>query len=181
MDCAGYLSAFANPVLTEKDLCEKPKVVVLRDPGRRFSGLLCITGNSDCKRGEPMELIAISRGSANGRDLKNCFEERVFSMSRYQDAKPFYPIHDEEERWIDVTYMTPSPGQSHFRVVATGEYETDLKVEEKEYEEDQEYEFYNVLWVQHGSDGIMYRAGCGRLLVKYWEGNNPTNRWITLG
>jgi hypothetical protein len=44
-----------------------------------------------------MELIAVSRGSANGRNSKNCFEERVFSMSRYQNETPFQPIHNEDE------------------------------------------------------------------------------------
>jgi hypothetical protein len=62
-----------------------------------------------------------------------------------------------------------------------GKYETDLKMEENGYEDDQTYEFYNVLWVQHGGDGVMYRAGCGRILLKYWEGNNPTETRITLG
>jgi hypothetical protein len=79
-------------------MCEKPKVVVLWDPEKRSSGLLHITGGSDCKQGEHMELTAVSRGSANGRNSKTCFEERVFSMSRYQDETPFQPIHDEDER-----------------------------------------------------------------------------------
>ncbi|KAK7179408.1 heterokaryon incompatibility protein [Paraphaeosphaeria sporulosa] len=181
MDAAGLLGGFANPVLSEKDICKKPRVVVLRDSMMRFSGLLCITGNSDCKRGEPMELVAISRGSANGKDLRHSFEERVFAMSRYRDAKAFRPVHDDEERWIGVEYITPSPGESHHRVVATGDYEIDLKVSDNEYMKDQVYDFYNVLWVQHGGDGIMYRAGCGRILTEYWEANNPVDTWITLG
>ncbi|KAL5376611.1 hypothetical protein DPSP01_010404 [Paraphaeosphaeria sporulosa] len=134
-----------------------------------------------CKRGEPMELVAISRGSANGKDLRHSFEERVFAMSRYRDAKAFRPVHDDEERWIGVEYITPSPGESHHRVVATGDYEIDLKVSDNEYMKDQVYDFYNVLWVQHGGDGIMYRAGCGRILTEYWEANNPVDTWITLG
>jgi hypothetical protein len=75
---------------------------VIRDPVGRFSGLLCVTGSSDCKQGEPMELIAISRGSANGKDLKKCFEERGFSMSRYRDAQAFWAIQDRNERWTGV-------------------------------------------------------------------------------
>jgi hypothetical protein len=102
-------------------------------------------------------------------------------MSRYRDAQAFWPIHDRNERWTGVSYKSPSPGVAHYRVVATGEYETDLKVEENGYKDDQEYEFYNVLWVQHGGDGIMYRAGCGQVLSKYWQGNNPTETRITLG
>jgi hypothetical protein len=49
-----------------------------------------------------MELIAISRGSANGKDLKKCFEERGFSMSRYRDAQAFWAIQDRNERWTGV-------------------------------------------------------------------------------
>jgi hypothetical protein len=68
-----------------------------------------------------------------------------------------------------------------FQVITTTQYETDLKVEQNGYQDDQEYDLYNVVWVQRGADEIMYRAGCGRILGKYWEENDPTNTWVTLG
>jgi hypothetical protein len=89
--CSALLSAFANPILSEKNLLERPKVIVLRDPARGFSGLLCITGHSDCKQGEPIELIAISRGSANGEDLKKCFEEKYSQWASIEMQSRFGP------------------------------------------------------------------------------------------
>jgi hypothetical protein len=114
-----------------------------------------------------MELIAISRGSVHRKDLKNCFEERVFSLSRYRGGEALWPEHNREKWWVDSSHMTPAPGECHYRVVATGEYEADLKVEKEGYNEDQDCEFHNVLWVQQGRDGIKYRAGCGRILAKW--------------
>lgn len=50
-----------------------------------------------------------------------------------------------------------------------------------DYEDDQIYELYNVLWIRNGDDGIKYRAGCGRVFKHRWEGNSPDLTRVTLG
>ncbi|KAJ0153073.1 Uncharacterized protein HZ326_4557 [Fusarium oxysporum f. sp. albedinis] len=92
-----------NLVLTKKPLNNMPTAIVLQDRIGRFSGLLRPTGDSISGRGQILELIAISAGSATGRDLKDTFEDRVLRRSRYHDGRPFHAIYDQYERWIDVS------------------------------------------------------------------------------
>ncbi|KAF7526199.1 hypothetical protein G7054_g10850 [Neopestalotiopsis clavispora] len=175
---ARTLRLFSNPVLIEKPLDSLPKVVVVQDQNRKWAGLIRITGDSKAKRHHPVELIVISQGSANGRDLKSSFEERVFRKSRYHSPGIFRAKYDKNERWDDTSSLPAD--QRCYKVVAVGDYEDNLIIPD-DYEDDLEYDFYNVLWVERGAGDVAYRAGCGRVMKDCWEVNNPTQVEITLG
>jgi hypothetical protein len=51
----------------------------------------------------------------------------------------------------------------------------------KETKEQREYEFYNVLWVEEGRDGIAYRRGIGRVWKEGWHRQEVETRDIILG
>ncbi|KAF5630240.1 uncharacterized protein FTJAE_8265 [Fusarium tjaetaba] len=183
---SAFLTAAKNPTLTQTYLHEMPDVVVLRNSKRKLSGLLRITGNAKCNPKELIELIAISKGSADGRYMRTCFEEKVLRKSTYgtngtglwpfkhRDANGmhFHAAYDSAGRWIVSDDQQDS--DETYVVCAKGDYKKDLEL--LEYKDDQEYQFYNVLWVQRGDNKVAYRAGCGRVLAEAWEGNNPENR-----
>ncbi|KAH7242762.1 heterokaryon incompatibility protein-domain-containing protein [Fusarium tricinctum] len=151
LQIAGFLHVSANPTLTHKPLSDMPKVVVLRDTAGKFSGLLRITGSSTCTPGEPIELIAISQGSAKGKDLQKSFEEKVLRRSRYGNPEPFHAKYDHAERWVNTGDALSGADTENYRVITAGEYEESLKL--REYKDDQDYHFHNVLWVQRGDKG----------------------------
>jgi hypothetical protein len=175
---AGMPRGFVNPALTEKPLDKMPKVVVLQDQNKKWAGLIRITGDAKAKTSEFMELVVISQGSANGKDLKRCFEEKVFLESRYHGGSGFAAQYDKYGRWDNDSDHREF--LSHYKVLAVGEYEDHL-VLPGDYQNDLEYEFYNVLWVERGAGDVAYRAGCGRVMKDCWEANNPTQVRITLG
>lgn len=173
---AAFYLAFANPVLVQSPLTNLSKVVALRDTEGRFGGVIRVTGDATCGPAEPIELIAISQGSAKGKCLRSCYEEKVLRRSRYADPRPFHAVYDRAGRWVG--HKMRGIGY-HYQVIATGQYEENLEL--PEYEDDQEYQFYNVLWVQRGDNDVAYRAGCGRVLAEAWEKSDPENIRITLG
>ncbi|KAF5548193.1 hypothetical protein FNAPI_8297 [Fusarium napiforme] len=187
---SAYLKASGNPVLTKTSLHEMPKVVVLQNPKGEVAGLLRITGDFKCNPEEPIELIAISKGSANGRYLRTCFEEKLLQKSTYATSgKGLWPFKHRDAngmlfkaayisagRWFISDDEEDSDGI--YAVCAQGHYKKHLKL--VEYKDDKEYQFYNVLWVQRGDNNVAYRAGCGRVLAEAWERNNPDNGdWVT--
>ncbi|KAJ4111489.1 hypothetical protein NW768_011843 [Fusarium equiseti] len=180
---SGFMGSSVHPVLSEKPLERMPKVVVLQDSTGRFSGLLRITDSTAVVAEGKMTIIAISQGTASGRDLEDCFEEKVFRRSRYHDPMPFRVIYDENERWVDCKSLSrPFNDKENYRVVAIGDYDENLELKHGDYYDyTEEYEFYNVLWVQKDKNGIAYRAGCGRVMKGCWERNNPVQQRIILG
>lgn len=176
-----FMDSSINPVLSEKPLNEMPKVVVLQDSTGRFSGLLRITDSAAAVTRGKMTIIAMSQGIASGRDLKDCFEEKVFRGSRYYSPKPFRAIYDENERWVSSSPELSNKGEENYRVLAVGDYNKNLELNMEDYSDTEEYEFYNVLWVQHDENRIAYRAGCGRVMKECWEMNNPIQQRIVLG
>lgn len=175
----GFYLAFANPVLIQSPLTNLFKVVALRDTEGRFGGVIRITGDASCGPAEPIELIAISQGSAKGKCLRSCYEEKVLRRSRYADPRPFHAVYDRAGRWVGIEDKMSREDAHNYQVIATGQYEENLEL--PEYKDDQEYQFYNVLWVQRGDNNVAYRAGCGRVLAEAWEKNDLENVRITLG
>ncbi|KAK4068210.1 uncharacterized protein Triagg1_7453 [Trichoderma aggressivum f. europaeum] len=176
---AGFYSAFANPVLTQSPLTNLSKVVALRDTEGRFGGVIRITGDAACGPAEPIELIAISQASAKGKCLRSCYEDKVLRKSRYADPRPFHAVYDGSGRWVGIGDEMSLDDGHNYRVIATGQYEESLEL--PEYEDDEEYQFYNVLWIQRGDNDVAYRSGCGRVLAEAWEGNDPEDIRLTLG
>ncbi|KAL6790248.1 heterokaryon incompatibility domain-containing protein [Trichoderma sp. SZMC 28013] len=125
-----------------------------------FGGVIRITGDATCGPVEPIELIAISQGSAKGKCLRSCYEEKVLRKSRYADPRPFHAAYDRSGRWVGIGDTMSMLDSHNYQVVATGHYEENLEL--PEYEDDQE-------------------AGCGRVLAEAWERNDPENIKITLG
>ncbi|RGP67470.1 heterokaryon incompatibility [Fusarium longipes] len=181
MKRAGFMDSSVNPVLSEKSLNEMCQVGVLQNATGRFAGLLRITDSGTSAMQGDMTLVAMSWGTANGKDLKNCFEEKVFRRSRYHNPKPFRAIYDDNERWIDCSPELSYKGKDNYRVLAVGDYNESLQLMTEDYDETQEYEFCNVLWIQRGENGVSYRAGCGRILKEDWEMNEPVEQRIILG
>ncbi|KAL6695392.1 heterokaryon incompatibility domain-containing protein [Trichoderma pleuroticola] len=175
----GFYLAFANPVLIQSPLANLSKVVALRDTEGRLAGVIRITGDATCGPSEPIELIAISQGSAKGKCLRSCYEDKVLRRSRYADPRPFHAVYDRSGRWVGIEDKMSRDDGHNYQVIATGQYEENLEL--PEYEDDEEYQFYNVLWVQRGEHDVAYRAGRGRVLAEAWEKNDPENIRITLG
>ncbi|KAI1073170.1 hypothetical protein LB507_010764 [Fusarium sp. FIESC RH6] len=176
-----FLDSSVNPVLSEKPLNEMPKVVVLQDSTGRFSGLLRITDSTAVVAQGKMTIVAMSHGTANGKDLRDCFEEKVFRRSRYYYPKPFRAIYDEIDRWVGSSTELSHRREEDYRVLAVGDYNENLELSREDYIDNEEYEFYNVLWVQHDENGIAYRAGCGRVMKEYWGISNPVTQRVILG
>ncbi|KAH7174124.1 heterokaryon incompatibility protein-domain-containing protein [Fusarium flagelliforme] len=176
-----FMDSSVNPVLSEKPLNEMPKVVVLQDSIGRFSGLLRITDSTAVVAQGKMTIVAMSQGTASGKDLGDCFEEKVFRRSRYYNPKPFRAEYDENDRWVGSSPELSHRGEENYRVLAVGDYNEILELSKEKYSDDEEYEFYNILWVQHDENGIAYRAGCGRVMKEDWEINNPVRERIILG
>ncbi|KAF5592971.1 heterokaryon incompatibility protein [Fusarium subglutinans] len=176
---SAFYWAFANPVLVDNPLTSLSKVVVVRDTAGKFSGLIRITGDATCRTGEPIELIAISQGSVKGKHFRSSYEEKVLQRSTYADPRRFHAVYDRDGRWVGSEDKISREDGHNYRVVPEGEYEESLDL--PEYADDQEYQFYNVLWVQRGENDVAYRAGCGRVLAEAWEKSNPENIRIALG
>ncbi|RBR11207.1 uncharacterized protein FIESC28_09091 [Fusarium coffeatum] len=180
---SAFTRASANTVLGEKPLNDLPRVVVVQDHSGLFSGLLRVTGNSTREEGQEMKFIAVSQGRANGRNLNKSFEEKVFRRSRYHDGRPFLPLYDEYERWIGIHVDSPGTVTAHgtYHVTAEGVCKPSFDPPVAVYDDQTVYEFFNVLWVEDGEDGVSYRAGCGYVLKDRWEGMAPIETDITLG
>ncbi|KAK8910383.1 hypothetical protein ACHAPF_002365 [Botrytis cinerea] len=185
----GIMHMFAEPILNEKPLSSLPSVVVLQNQKGVFCGLLRITGDAECERGMPMELIAISEGSASLKDIGMCFEERVFQNSQYCHPGPFKAEYDSEGWWTGVSDGSSTSREDTYEVFAEGEFEEDLILPDKcicknclskeDLENNAIREFYNVLWVQR-EHGIAHRVGCGRIIKDRWRQNDPEKMRITL-
>lgn len=181
----GFMRSSVNSVLAERPLKDMPAVVVIQDKSGLFSGLLRVTGNSTREEGQEMKLIAISQGSATGLDLNGGFEANILYRSRYYDPQPFYAVYDQDERWIGLSDENvsgwPHRGEDKYQVLATGAYKHDFEPPITGYDHEVTYEFFNVLWVEDGGDGVSYRAGCGYVLKDRWESMAPTETNIILG
>ncbi|CCD55717.1 hypothetical protein BofuT4_P152790.1 [Botrytis cinerea T4] len=122
---------FAEPILNEKPLSSLPSVVVLQNQKGVFCGLLRITGDAECERGMPMELITISEGSASLKDIGMCFEEKVFQNSQYCHPGPFKAEYDSEGWWTGVSDGSSTSREDTYEVFAEGEFEEDLILPDK--------------------------------------------------
>ncbi|CEI68079.1 unnamed protein product [Fusarium venenatum] len=176
---SAFYWAFANPVLVHNPLTSLSKVVVVRDTAGKFSGMISITGDATCRPGVPIELIAISQGSVKGKCLRSCYEEKVLRRSRYADPRGFHALYDRVGRWVGIEDKISREDGHNYQVIAEGYYEESLDL--PEYADDQEYHFYNVLWVQRGENDVAYRADCGRVLADAWEKSHLENIKIALG
>ncbi|TGO43226.1 hypothetical protein BHYA_0002g00300 [Botrytis hyacinthi] len=181
---SGIIRMFAEPVLNEKPLARLSRVVVLRNLKGEFSGLIRVTGKPECKKGTPMELVAISEGSASPKDMSMCFEEKVFHKSRYRNPGIFYAEFDRDGWWTGFLGGKSREDPDRYEVVTEGEYEDDLILpDERLYDEclqdEAVCEFYNVLWVRR-ENGIAHRVGCGRIIKDRWRQNNPERMRLIL-
>ncbi|TGO23050.1 hypothetical protein BPAE_0146g00290 [Botrytis paeoniae] len=175
---------FAEPVLNEKLLTTLLRVVVLRNQKGEFSSLFRITGKAECKKVTPMELVAISEGSASPKDMSMCFEEKVFHKIRYRNPGEFYAEFDRDGWWTGFLRKVSGKDPHRCEVVTGGEYEDDLILpDERLYDDclqdEAVCEFYNVLWVR-SENGLAHRVGCGRIIKDRWRQNDSKKMRITL-
>ncbi|TGO69871.1 hypothetical protein BOTNAR_0006g00600 [Botryotinia narcissicola] len=185
----GIMHIFTEPILNEKPLSSLPSVIVLQNQKGVFCGLLRITGDVECERGTPMELVAISEGSANLKDMAMCFEEKVFQNSQYCHPGPFNAEYDSEGWWTGVSRGSSIRGKENYEVITEGEYEENLILAdncickdclcETQLEDNAVRKFYNVLWVRR-ENGIARRIGCGRVIKDRWRQNDPEKIRIVL-
>ncbi|RGP78943.1 heterokaryon incompatibility [Fusarium longipes] len=165
----GFYLAFANPVLVQTPLTSLSRVIILRDIQGKFSGMIRIAGDSTCQPTEPIEFIAISQGSAKGKCLRSCYEEKILRRSKYADPRPFHAAFNRAGRWVGIEDKMSLSDGHNYQVITTSYSEGTLEL--PDYEDDQDYHFYNVLWVQRGDNDVAYRAGYGRVLAEAWERN----------
>ncbi|KAJ4127709.1 hypothetical protein NW768_007981 [Fusarium equiseti] len=181
----GVMRSSINSVLAERPLKDMPAVIVIQDSAGHFSGLLRVTGNQTREEGQEMNLIAISEGNATGLALNGAFEANLLYRSRYYDPQPFYAVYDQDERWVGLSDEKvsgwPHRGEDKYQVLAIGGYKHSFEPPIMGYDHEVTYDFFNVLWVEDGGDGISYRAGCGYVLKDRWEAMAPTETDIILG
>ncbi|KAJ4006022.1 hypothetical protein NW752_001267 [Fusarium irregulare] len=178
---SAFVSAQANPVLGEKPLEDSPKVVVIQDHSGMLSGLLRVTGHSTRENGQEMKLIAVSQGRATGQNLNESYEAKVFHRSIYHDGKPFRPLWDENERWVDRPGTMTSYDAQYYVCEQEGAYKPSFDPPLTAYKDEVIYDFMNIFWVEDGEDGVSYRAGCGYVLKDRWEAMTPTETEVILG
>jgi hypothetical protein len=189
----GVRPSRVHPDLTEKPITLLPDVIVLQQKDSKYSGLLRLMRHVDVDHNDPqpIELVAISFGSATAKEMKTWYEERLFQMSAHKCPRDqeFVPVYDEHDRWVDsIIEQRPRPPRYFRRFSDQDEHEIlTLALCRKHVEvppdpaDDEIVEFYNVLWVKRGENDIAYRVGCGRVLKQAWEDNNPEEIRITLG
>ncbi|RMJ16097.1 hypothetical protein CDV36_004207 [Fusarium kuroshium] len=173
----GWIRAFGHPVLTDNSLNEMMPVVVLRDKEMNFSGLLKMTDDIKCQQGDRIELIAISKGTANRSDIRECLEERVFEKSQYEGSGPFQASFDENGLWID-DFSGHDVGT--YQITFEGDEEPELKQINEYWGEEETCRFYNVLWVVRTED-VHYRVACGRIAEKTWIADRSSEIDVVLG
>ncbi|TGO18645.1 hypothetical protein BTUL_0008g00260 [Botrytis tulipae] len=184
-----FVRTFAEPILNERPLSSLPSVIVLQNQRGILCGLLRITGDAMCNRGTPMELVAISEGSASLKDMAMCFEEKVLQNSRYCHPGSFSAIYDSEGWWTGAVNIRVAWDPEKYKVITEGEYEESLILPdgclcrdclcEAHLEDNAVREFYNVLWVRR-ENGIAHRIGCGRIIKDRWRQNDPEKIRIIL-
>jgi hypothetical protein len=178
---SGLIRARFNPVLNERPLHKLPKVVVIQNQRSEYAGLMRLTGDISCKRGQSIDLISISLCRSTAGEMASWFEEMVFQRSRYGfSPEAFRALYDQYDHWIGSKEVLRDQCIDDFRVIAVGDYEESLQLPHRPAE-DEEIHFHNVLWIQRDENNVAYRVGCGRILKQAWEDNGSVTTRITLG
>ncbi|KAF5716216.1 heterokaryon incompatibility protein [Fusarium mundagurra] len=173
----GRLEAFGHPVLTDKPLNEMAPIMVLQDKDGVFSGLLRATADVECNQGDMIELITISKGSANRCDIEGCIEERLFGKSQDYGSEPFQVSFDANGLWVD----DPSgKDRDFYQIEYEGDDVPELKQVEEYWGDHDTCQFHNVLWVQK-KESICYRVACGRIEERVWKSNQRGETEVILG
>lgn len=154
---APKISVFDHPAFEIPD--KIPSVLVMEDNEGVFAGTLRLMGDEDVPPRAEIELIAISAGSVDQGDLRQCFDEKV-SM----DHEFFW--HKTRE----TTIFGPRTGLESGHPIRKVKAESFPK----------KYEFYNTLWAAR-KDGIAYRRASGRVPKDVWEKHARPKTRVTLG
>jgi hypothetical protein len=104
----------------------------------------------------------------------------VFRLGRCHWDDPFRPNSNQEGQCVSSSQEEPLRYKVH-QVVALGGYDEAIRFPVMKYESDRLYDFYNVLWIQYGHDGVAYRAGCGHVFKEAWDSNNTVKKRVVLG
>lgn len=77
------LTAFEHPIFTAGSPDADCSVLVLQSASGRFAGLMRLMDQSPVKEPDGLELVAISRGSASGPDLRKSYEWTAFETREW--------------------------------------------------------------------------------------------------
>ena len=174
-------------------------VLVLRQQSGAFAGFLRMM-DYDIPRDGPLNLVAISAGSATAKDLEKRFEYSVYDPRHRKARDTYYTLSlicPTGETALDCELidafenMGVKTASKEPPVVLRGDMHpfSSLSKERRAWffqkgfgQNIPEYflcKFYNVLWVEE-KDGICYRRACGWVPERMWEAN-ATQRNVTLG
>ncbi|KAH7080195.1 hypothetical protein BKA63DRAFT_464387 [Paraphoma chrysanthemicola] len=150
-------------------------VLVLQRPNGGFGGLLRMMVNDIIDEYASIELIAISKGSATARDMRQSFEWRIYETA--QDAE-WDLLHSWYRARLELFGAIPKVAgdlvDGFDRVPASA------KARPSEVDEKILCEFYNVLWIER-RDGMAYRRACGWVPKHVWEANATGPIEVKLG
>ncbi|KAI1659377.1 heterokaryon incompatibility protein-domain-containing protein [Daldinia decipiens] len=170
-------------------------VITLEDEQGRWAGLLRVMNdNENIKAQQTVELIAISQGSSSFMEAAVAYEETVDRLACYQFRRDHCHFALTESFQQKIAYF----GDSRSECYKSMEKEADERDQgpfflknincyhfydeeglPKEWRHEN-YDFYNVLWVERRGD-FMERKAAGRVPKAIWEQNQGALQSIKLG
>ncbi|KAF3021384.1 hypothetical protein E8E14_000092 [Neopestalotiopsis sp. 37M] len=173
-------SVTRTPIYKDKaELMKYNSVITLEDSQGRWAGLLKVMDdNTAVDSGHTIQLIAISKGRADRREVSRTYEARVdkhgcilngFRVAHFQSSSNDRSSSENERN----KNLNPSPDLGPLNP-------KDLAHDKYSEWEDEMYSFYNVLWVET-KDGVMYRKAAGRISEDIWEQTCGVPQRIVLG
>lgn len=181
------VSVYEPPFSSSLDSLREGTSLILSDFRGRFAGVVRVLDGQP--QGTTVELIALSQGSVQYRDLDAEYEERWRQEGSQgpplilEAAGPPYP------RLCDLLSSAVVPsimgaGGDPPAPPLPGPLRTDAwtgRTPRVMYPEDDGiFEFYNVLLIQRVGE-IAYRRGCGRVPKRMWEENASPSKRLILG
>lgn len=162
--------------------------LILNDAHDEFAGVIRVLDDRQLL-GSTVELIALSLGSVKYRDLDAEYEDR-WHKERSQSPElalegqspPYSNLHrllssNVKPFPFNGAIGTPLQSLQSSNLLQTNRVVSEAQID-RSVDEDELYEFYNVLLIEHQGD-VAYRRGCGRVAKEVWERNAlPVQQFI---
>lgn len=179
-----YESSFSASV----DSLGEGTSLILNDTHGVFAGVVRVLDNRQLP-GSTVELIALSLGSVKYQDLdaeyedrwqkERCPSPRLVSRGNsppYENLRHLLSLNAKPLP-LNGAIGIPLLSSQSFNPLQTNRVMSEAQTD-RPVDDDELYEFYNVLLIEHQGD-VAYRRGCGRVAKEAWERNAlPVQRFI---
>lgn len=153
-------------------------IITLEDGDGRWAGLLRVMDDDTAiKSGNMIQLIAISKGRADRREVSRTYEASIDSHSRWRDSRGDHLVFTSVNSQQTSVKTTASDSSPDLEPLSPPK---DIAYDLEDEWEDETYPFYNVLWVET-KDGVMYRKAAGRISEDIWGKMCGAPQRIVLG